>query len=245
MKNDSILNLFEFWEHIGSLTGTYNIQKTYSAINQKDFLWPSKVFKSDLTLENLHQIHQKINNASLPNSLNILETSNLKTLLLKQGFELKSELETMTLSKVPSSILNAGTSTVTLVNSSEKATKFAQIASLSFNYGVLPATIIDLLKSNIIQSYIGKHNGEYVTCGMLFKDKNDHVGLHMIGTVSEARGLGLGKIMTQKLLQEAAKMSTKNSVLVASKAGAFIYKKMGFEMDGALNTYYIKHPKLS
>ena len=62
----------------------------------------------------------------------------------------------------------------------------------------------------------------------------------MIGTIPECRGIGLGKIMTTKLILEAFKNQCNTVVLVASESGERIYSKMGFIAEGTLSSYSVK-----
>ncbi|BDD05595.1 GNAT family N-acetyltransferase [Aureibacter tunicatorum] len=70
-------------------------------------------------------------------------------------------------------------------------------------------------------------------------DSNDNAELHMIGTVPEGRGKGIGKSMTEYLLLEAKANNAKSCVLHASAMGARIYTKLGFQAYGELETYRI------
>jgi ribosomal protein S18 acetylase RimI-like enzyme len=91
-----------------------------------------------------------------------------------------------------------------------------------------------------IRLYLGKHIGSLASCGIVFLDKNNVSGIHMIGTIPECRGLGLGKAMTNKLIFEAYENKSSEVVLVASKAGERIYEKLGFIAYGTLKSYSVK-----
>lgn len=240
MKNEIIENLFEFWDHISTLTGQSSKVPEFQMIQQEDFMWPSKIYNISPTKETINYLYQEITSETIPNSMNVVGNINTDDVMEQQGFELKSTLEAMFVTDIPQKFLNTDTSAIHPVNSKEMATTFAEIASSSFRYPVDSNTIINISKSDVLHTYIGMHKGRYVSCGMLFLDKQGHVGLHMIGTLAAVRGLGIGKIMTQHLVKEALAIAKGNIVLVASKAGAFIYQKMGFEVDGALKTYHIK-----
>jgi ribosomal protein S18 acetylase RimI-like enzyme len=100
---------------------------------------------------------------------------------------------------------------------------------------IRPKTIISLLNSDSkIRLYLGSYRGSVVNCGIIFLDENNVSGIHMIGTIAEYRGLGLGKIVTSKLIFEAYKNKSNTVVLVAFESGERIYSKMGFKVDGTL-----------
>jgi ribosomal protein S18 acetylase RimI-like enzyme len=75
---------------------------------------------------------------------------------------------------------------------------------------------------------------------MVYLDEYGVSGIHMIGTKSDFRGLGLGKKMTHFLVNEAIKNQSKKVYLVASEAGERIYTKMGFETYGVLESYALQ-----
>lgn len=82
--------------------------------------------------------------------------------------------------------------------------------------------------------------GSLVSCDIVFLDNNNVSGIHMIGTIQDYRGLGLGKAMTTKLMFETYENKSSEAVLVASKAGERIYSKMEFIADGTLKSYSVK-----
>ena len=122
----------------------------------------------------------------------------------------------------------------------EDALKFAKTASESFGYKV-DGNIINLLgeDSSKVRLFNYLQNKEYLGCGIVFFDSNNNAGLHMIGTISNGRGTGIGTKMTEKLLWEAKANKSENCVLHASVMGENIYKKLGFYSFGELETYRI------
>ena len=70
-------------------------------------------------------------------------------------------------------------------------------------------------------------------------DSNNNAGLHMIGTIPNGRGKGIGSKMTESLLCEAKSSKSNNCVLHASQMGENIYKNFGFVPFGELETYLI------
>ena len=90
----------------------------------------------------------------------------------------------------------------------------------------------------IVES-IYKEKKESYGCGIVFFDKNNVAGFHMIGTIPKGRGKGIGKSITKKLIGEALVNNSKYCVLNASKMGEQIYKKLGFTIFGTLENYTI------
>lgn len=241
MDNFIINHLFEFWEYIG-LQGNFFIKENafkYTFPSNKS--WPSKVFGIDSKRIDFEQLKIKMKNGLLPKSLGISEDTLTEKLLLMHSYKKTSTVKGMSLNLLNELKPIDNFPTIDQVNTETKAIKFAAVASKSFGYEVNSETIIALLNSDSkIRLYLGSYNGAFVNCGIIFLDMNTVSGIHMIGTIPEYRGLGLGKIMTKKLTLEAFENRSKKVVLVASESGEKIYSKMGFIVNGALKSYSIK-----
>jgi ribosomal protein S18 acetylase RimI-like enzyme len=239
MKNKIINNLYELWKHIGANGQFLNSTEQYSYVKPHNYSWPSKIFELRASQVNFKELYQKIENGEIPNSISILENKTVENQLLEHKFVLRSTVKGMYLDLREKDKPKNNFTSIEKVDDNLKATEFARIATDSFGYEVLSPTIISLIKSSQLKLFIGKHNNSYVSCGMVLLDKNGISGLHMIGTISEYRGLGLGKIMTNKLLLEAFINESKQVVLVASESGEIIYSKLGFITQGNLKSYSI------
>lgn len=66
-------------------------------------------------------------------------------------------------------------------------------------------------------------------------------GSQMIGTDPKARGKGIGKRITERLIAEARSNHAPYCVLNASKMGLPLFEKLGFTEFGMLETYLIPH----
>jgi ribosomal protein S18 acetylase RimI-like enzyme len=240
MKNKIINNLFELWKHIGTKGQFLHNTKQFSYVKPGGYSWPSKIFELKETGVNFKELYQQIENRSIPNSISILENETLENHLIEHNFVLRSTVKGMYLDLQKKGDPNNNFTSIENVNNAEKAIEFSKIASLSFGYEILSSTIISLLNSSQLKLFIGKHDNHYSSCGMVLLDKNGISGLHMIGTIPGYRGLGLGKIMTNKLLFESFKNKSKQAVLVASESGERIYAKLGFKALGNLKSYSIK-----
>lgn len=240
MRNDIFTNLFEFWTFIGAQSGFLEQHVNYTLTNPKDNTWPTKIFdltpNSDLILE----LKNKIQTNQLPNTISIRNNSIDEALLLQQQFKETSYIKGMELDLSPDKKPQAVFSSVHLVTDLEHVNAFATIIAESFGHTLLSSTIMSLLNNDRIKLFIGKYENNYVSCGMIYKDLNGISGLHMIGTKSNFQGKGLGKLMTNRLLQEAFINKSKKVVLIASVAGERIYSKMGFVQNGSLKSYTLK-----
>ncbi|MEC3908822.1 GNAT family N-acetyltransferase [Tamlana sp. 2201CG12-4] len=239
MENTIINNLFELWRQASSHSQFLHNTAAYNFAKSNNNSWPSKVFELKESLVNLQELYSNIKKGTLPNSISILENEALEARLLEHKFILKSTVKGMYLDLQKKDKPQNDFSSIEKIDTNSKVIAFAQIASISFNYEILSSTIISLINSSQLQLFIGKYNGKPVSCGMILLDQNRISGLHMIGTIPEYRGLGLGKVMTQRLLFEAHENESKQAVLVASESGERIYSKLGFITQGNLKSYSI------
>lgn len=239
MKQKIINNLFELWKQVGTNAQFLHSTAHYTYLSPDNYSWPSKVFELKSAHVNFKELHTKIENGNLPNSISILEDTSLENQILVQGFTLKSTVKGMYLDLQENGKPENNFTTIEKVDDHLKASEFAKIATLSFGYEVLSSTITSLINSPKLKLFIGKYQNHYASCGLILLDENGISGLHMIGTVSEYRGLGLGKIMTNQLLLEAYENKSKQVVLVASESGERIYSKLGFISQGSLKSYSI------
>ncbi|SDM32556.1 GNAT family N-acetyltransferase [Kriegella aquimaris] len=237
MNKEIIEHLFEFWKQIGDKGGFLKKEKGFNSTNPPENSWPSKVFNVDIENLDLKELEQKIHSKKLPNSVAVYEQESTGKILTSNGYSLTSTLKAMAL--ITNGIIynNINESDFLEVCSKYDAGLFAQVASDSFGYPVKTSTIIPLYNDSAFKLFLGKHQGSFPSCGIIYLDKKGNSGIHMIGTKAEYRGMGLGKKMTQLLVNEALKNQSKKVYLVASQAGERIYSKMGFETYGVLESY--------
>lgn len=237
MNKKIIEHLFGFWNEIGHYGGFLKIGKGFSSTDPSDNAWPSKIFNVNLDVIKVEELQQNIRSKKVPNSLAINETGSLGKMLTSNGFGLTSTLKAMALTSHGVLYDNIKESDFKIVRSDCDAALFAKVASESFGYPVKASTVIPLYKVPTFKLFIGKYKDSFPSCGMVYLDRNGVSGIHMIGTKSDYRGLGLGKKMTRLLVNEAIKNQSKKIYLVASQAGERIYTKMGFETYGVLESY--------
>ena len=126
------------------------------------------------------------------------------------------------------------------VESQSDAFDFAIIATESFGYKVDGMIVYNLSKdSSQSKLFIYKEKNETLGCGIVFFDKNNLAGFHLIGTIPKGRGKGIGKSITEKLISEALIHNSKYCVLNASKMGEQIYMNLGFTAFGKIDNYSI------
>ncbi|WP_067030758.1 GNAT family N-acetyltransferase [Allomuricauda sp. CP2A] len=237
MNQNIVEHLFAFWAEIGDRGGFLNAEKEYSYTTPNQESWPSKVFGLKGTGFNIDLLKDQIEMGVVPNSVSIYEDKEIAKHLLDQGFTLASTIKAMAMDISNHTGIEIDPMKIEQVDSDEKSRIFANVASESFGYPVLKTTISPLFKSQSFKLFLGKHGDAYGSCGMVYLDKNQIAGIHMIGTLSQFRGRGLGKLMTQHLIHEAQKNGSQQIYLVASEAGERIYQKMGFKNHGTLQSY--------
>lgn len=234
MRSKAIAHQFEFWAYLGKAADIFCRDGGYSTISGKDFTWPSRIF--DLANPDVGILKQSIQINEMPHSIAVEAGDGINPELENYGFQMKSIVDGMTLEMKPSMSFLASKH-IDSIKNQEEINVFAAIASEAFGYTIYPTTLFSLVDDSRIQLFLGRYNGGYVSCGILFLDVNNDAGLHMIGLKKDFRGLGFGRAMTSHLLYHAAKNKSEAVHLVASKLGSPIYKKLGFQHHGCLNSY--------
>lgn len=241
MNTEIIEHLFEFWKHIGHNGGFLKKEKGFNSTHPSENSWPNKIFNVNVEDLDLNDLKQKILSKKLPNSIAVYEQESPRKILTSNGYGITSTLKAMALTTNGIFYDNIKASDFLEVSSEHDAGLFAEVASGSFGYPVKTATIIPLYKDPAFKLYLGKYKDSFPSCGIVYLDKNGVSGIHMIGTKADYRGLGLGKKMTQQLVNEAIKNQSKKVYLVASQAGERIYSKMGFKTYGVLESYALQN----
>jgi len=239
MNKRIIEHLFEFWARIGWHGEFLHQGVGYQYTKAPKDSWPSKVFGLMPDKFTAKDLFDGIGDGKLPNAIGMREQNETGNLLSENGFKLKSKVKAMSLNISSLPHFTGDVEGIITVDSDETAKLFAQVASEAFGYTILESTISPLLEDSGFQLFLGKHEKMYATCGMVYLDKDGVSGIHMIGTLPAYRGMGLGKQMTQFLINEALKNESDQVYLVASQAGERIYGKMGFKTYGNLKSYVL------
>ena len=237
MNKKILNNLYEFWSYIGKKTKRLVENDHYKSVSVIDSDWPNRVFSISEGKDILSEIIDLIQGKLLPNIIAVPKPNSLENLsysklfLTQRNMAVSLETEGMNLKDDVN---------IKQVRTKEDALNFAKTASDAFGYKV-DGNIIYLLSedSSKVRLFNYMYNNEYLCCGIIFYDSNNNAGLHMIGTISNGRGKGIGTKMTKKLLLEAKANKSEFCVLHASMMGENIYKKLGFNSFGELETYLI------
>ncbi len=236
--NDKIINnLYELWEHIGTVTNTLFTTENFSSVAIDGSDWPKRIFNLQNDKKSIAQILQLHKAGTLPGIVPVPKPNSLST---NTHFEFVMQQTNMALDLSSVSKVSVNNPHIKRVTTEKEAIQFAETASNAFGYNVDPTVISRIITdSENPRLCIYEENGMSLGCGLVYFDSLNIAGLHMIGTVPEGRGKGVGKCITEKLLQEAKVMGGKQCVLHASVMGETIYKKLGFEAFGILETYRI------
>jgi len=229
-------HLAEFWLEIGKMAGILDRNNGYNAVFAKGYSWPSKIFDLQPSALALELLKSGIEIEQLPNAI-LAQSEATKVLLESSGFERVSSLKAMALDVSEGHLQVLDEHQFETVTTKGQAGKFARIAAGSFDYPVKSKTVEALLNNPKFHMFLGKHEGALGSCGMLYLDNNDVCGFHMIGTLPTFRGKGLGKSMTQYLLNKTVELGYGTVYLVASKSGEPIYSKLGFATFGEVETF--------
>ena len=237
MNNQIINNLFQFWTKIGEITNTLNEYKSYSTVSMKDSDWPNRIYNVQNNDAIINEILSLCKEDKLPE---IITLSKPNELVNRAEFEFYFAQRNMSLdlNTIPNDELYIPN--IIRVKSVLQCIEFANTASKSFGYKVDYKVILEISKATgSTQLFIYQEDENTLGCGIVFFDSNNNAGLHMIGTLPQGRGKGIGKQMTQKLINIAKQEKKEQCVLHASLMGENIYKRLGFIPYGEIETFKI------
>lgn len=236
--NDQIINnLYEFWKHIGNLNNKLIETGNYCAVSMDNSDWPNRVFDIQNDFDIIEEIQILSKENKLPEIITLTKPNKLNS---NSDYEFVFGQKNMTLDLNKISITVSDKPNIKRVKTENDSVDFAETASESFGYRVDHKVILNLVNnSNAARLFIYQEGKECLGCGIVFFDSHNNAGLHMIGTLPKGRGKGIGKSMTEKLLKEAKENNMNHCVLHASLMGESIYKKLGFEPYGEIETYKI------
>lgn len=237
MNENITNNLFEFWTLIGTLTNKLTKRENYSNITMINSDWPNRIFN----LKKSGSVIKEILNLSQEESISELITvDKSNTLENNKNFEFLFGQKNMALDLKSFEIDFERNKNIQEVKTDCDSIDFANTASESFGYRV-DCDVVYRIATHLenVRLFNYKKDGESLGCGIVFFDSNNNAGLHMIGTRPKGRGQGIGKSMTENLLIEAIENDKNLCVLHASMMGEPIYRKLGFEIYGDIETYKI------
>ena len=238
MDKKIVNNLYEFWTYIGETMGLLIDTEDYKAVSVLNSDWPKRVFAIADKAGLIAEIIKLSGIGVLPDRITILSPNELKG---NPNLEISLSQKNMAIDlKTVDGTFDLDEN-ISQVRSKADALNFANTATISFGYKV-DAEIVFQISQNAskVRMFNYRKNEEYLGCGLIYFDSLGNAGLHMIGTVPNGRGLGIGTRMTKKLLSEAVNSKKELAVLMASAMGEPIYNKLGFVGYGKLETYKIK-----
>jgi ribosomal protein S18 acetylase RimI-like enzyme len=240
MNNRIVCNLFELWQAVGKTLSGFTVTDDFKAVTVEDSDWPNRVFDVAPNKKKLDKITALIKNGSLPGYITFERDAEVREVPEVPGMELfMSQLNmALPLDIAPSTLFTEHD--IVKVKTIKEAVLFAQTASAAFGYNIYHGVISKLLNKSYLHLYLLIHQNKVATCGILFFDKNNNAGLHMIGTLPGFRNQGFGKAMTLFLLHKAQENNKVNAVLQASVMGEPIYRKLGFVAYGFVDTYRVQ-----
>ncbi|WP_281323592.1 GNAT family N-acetyltransferase [Flavobacterium aestivum] len=236
--NDKITNnLFEFWSYIGQQNNIYTHSPNYKAVSVSGSDWPKRIYSIEDKIESYNEVIRLSNLDLLPSIItldkNKAQAIHDKTQLLFTQTNMSLDLKNYT-------NVNAKNPNIHQIETKAEALEFATIASQSFGYKVDGEIIYNICKdSSRVKNFIYKEKGKAYGCGIVYFDTDNNAGFHMIGTIPDGRGKGIGKSITERLIDEAIINNSNHCVLNASKMGEPIYERLGFVSSGTLENRII------
>ncbi len=243
MNEQIINNLYEFWSLIGLRLNNLAEADGYKAVSVSGSDWPNRIYSvinKKYTFEKILALSQY---GKLPEFITLEKPCDyVNNSALEFMFGQKNM--SVDLKTIKSDFL--ANENIFQVKTEEDSVDFAKTASEAFGYRVDEKLAFEVSRiTEKVRMYIYKNDNECLGCGIVYFDTNNNAGLHMIGTVPKGRGKGIGKYMTEMLLSVSKKNGKDFCVLHASLMGEPIYRKLGFEPFGELETYRILKKILS
>ena len=78
-----------------------------------------------------------------------------------------------------------------------------------------------------VHSYLARHEGQPASVVMA-SDLDGDCGIFLVGTIPEARGLGLSTALMRRALADATERGCRTSTLQASQMGYPVYRRLGY-----------------
>lgn len=97
---------------------------------------------------------------------------------------------------------------------------------------------LKLSSDSRLRNYVGYLNGEPVSTACLVYGRGA-AGIYSVATLPEARGKGIGAMLTLKPLQDARKKGYRVGTLQSSEMGFNVYKKLGFRHLCQIENFYL------
>lgn len=125
--------------------------------------------------------------------------------------------------------------TIEFVNDAGTLTTYSEVCARGFE---MPTLAVEPLRDMLVtlcldkplpvRNYLARLNGEAVATSTMFLGAGV-AGIYNVSTVPEARQKGVGAAITAAPLREAREMGYRVGILQASKMGASVYRRLGFE----------------
>lgn len=237
MNEKIISNLFELWHSVGNTLGSLTVTDNFLTVSVDGSDWPNRVFDVGASREVLQKVVALAKNKDVPAFIALNRAKHTKLL---PGLDLYMSQLNMSVPLSQGQAIQPGKHDIVKVNTLKEALMFAQTASAAFGYRIDYRLILKLTGNSQMHLYFLLHQKKAATCGLLFFDRNNNAGLHMIGTLPGFRNKGFGKAMTMFLMHKAQEKNKENAVLQASVMGEPIYRKLGYTAFGFMDTYQVK-----
>jgi GNAT superfamily N-acetyltransferase len=122
--------------------------------------------------------------------------------------------------------------------------QWIRLASIGFRIGeefeeVWYELLADVIFDRPFRTYLALLNGKPVGTSQLFLSRGV-AGIYNVSCIPEARGRGIGTVITIAPLLEARQMGCRIGILQASSRGYGIYRRLGFQDYGNLSLYLWK-----
>lgn len=208
------------------------------------------VAKAPITEKNVAETLQRYKKANKPVLWTVFPSENhenaVKILKKNRVVHLEqNSLMYLDLSTLNESVDTFGTIHIKAVETSVELKEWAKLNALSFymtrdtrNFITQKATPLFLKRSLPARHYIAYEKSRPVGTASVFLS-DGVAGIYNVTAAPEARGKGIGEMITRKALLFGKKSGYKYATLQATEMGAPVYKKIGFHTDNQMD-FYVK-----
>lgn len=160
----------------------------------------------------------------------------LQSALAHHGFSERSALTAMVLSLDAVNTEWVSDGATEMVTTAEGIHTWTDVCSQAFGYGIDETVTQRLGGVAHLDFFLARVDGVAAATALTYKT-GDTIGIHQVGVPKDFRGQGVAKRLMDHVMAHCRASGCRQVTLQASKAGAGIYRKIGFEDQFTIRNY--------